>query len=169
MAAACQGRVTAADAPPPFLPPPFIEGSSLRPPSPNRAAESRGGEHMFEEGVWDGSRYGCVGFLVFECVAAWECSAAQLKTICTSVHALALLGGGVCPVAGRPSPFDEGRIPSWWRSHSWYGSGGIPGLFQCALLSLEGDSVGVAIYNAALTGSPVLIFADAWSGMIACR
>ena len=37
----------------------------------------------FEEGPWDGSRYGCVGFLVFECVAAWECSAAQLRRILT--------------------------------------------------------------------------------------
>ena len=38
---------------------------------------------MFEEEFWDSSRYGCVGFLVFECVAAWECSAAQLRTILT--------------------------------------------------------------------------------------
>ena len=34
------------------------------------------------------------------------------------VHVLALLGGGVCPVAGRYSFFYEGCIPPWWRSHS---------------------------------------------------
>ena len=56
-------------------------------------------------------------------------------------------------------------------SHSRYGSGGIspPTLFQCAVMSLEGYPVRVAIYNAALTGSRVLILADAWSGMIAWR
>ena len=41
-----------------------------------------------------------------------------------------------------------------------------PPIFQCAVLSLEGDSVRVAIYTAALTGSRLLILADAGSGMI---
>ena len=49
------------------------------------------------------------------------------------------------------------------------GLGGIYSLFRCADLSLEGDPVRVAIYTAAFTGSRVLILADAWSGMIACR
>ena len=72
------------------------------------------------------------------------------------------LAGGVCPVAGRHSFFYEGRIPVM-------GLGGISPLFRCAVLLLEGDPVCVAIYTAALTGSPVLVLADAWSGMIACR
>ena len=56
----------------------------------------------------------------------------------------------------------EVAFPLWvWEAYS--------PLFQCAELSLEGDPVRVAIYNAALTGSRVLILADAWSGMIACR
>ena len=72
---------------------------------------------------------------------------------------------------GRHSFFYKGRIPPWWRSHSCYesGGGGISPLFQCAVLPLEGDPVHVAIYTAALTGSHVLILADAWSGKIACR
>ena len=70
----------------------------------------------------------------------------NLDMVSASVHALALRDGGVCPVAGRHSFFYEGRIPPWWRSHSRYGSGGhIPTLFQCAVLSLEGDPVRVAI------------------------
>ena len=90
--------------------------------------------------------------------------------VCTSVHVLALLGGGVCHVAGRLSFLYEGRNPPWSRSHSRYGSGGIsPPFFQCTVLSLEEDPVRVAIYNAALTGSRVLILANAWSGMIAWR
>ena len=44
-----------------------------------------------------------------------------------------------------------------------------PPIFQCAVLSLEGDSVRVAMYTAALTGSRELILADAGSGMIVCR
>ena len=49
------------------------------------------------------------------------------------------------------------------------GLGGISLLFQCAVLSPEGNPVRVAIYTAALTGSRVLILADAWSRVIACR
>ena len=48
VAAACKRRVTAAAAPSPFLRHPFLEGPSLRPPSPNRAAESRGVTHVRE-------------------------------------------------------------------------------------------------------------------------
>ena len=64
------------------------------------------------------------------------------------------------------------------RSHSsvvevafllWVWGGGISPLFQCAVLPLEGDPVRVAIYTAALTWSRVLILADTWSGLIACR
>ena len=44
-----------------------------------------------------------------------------------------------------------------------------PPIFQCAVLSLEGDSVRVAMYTAVLTGSRVLILAAAGSGMIVCR
>ena len=49
--------------------------------------------------------------------------------------------------------------------------GGIspPPFVQCTVLSLEGDPLRVAFCNAALTGSRVLILADAWSGMITCR
>ena len=46
------------------------------------------------------------------------------------------------------------------------GGGAYPPLFQCAVLSLEGDPVRVAVYTAALTGSLVLVLADAWSGRI---
>ena len=46
------------------------------------------------------------------------------------------------------------------------GGGGISSLFQCAVLSLEGDPVRVAVYTAALTGSRVLVLADPWSGRI---
>ena len=114
---------------------------------------------------------------MFECVAVCcsvgmqHCAAEDnLDMVSASVHVLALLGGGVCPVAGRHSFLYEGRIPPLWRSHSRYGSGGhIPPLSQYAALSLEEDRVRVAIYNAALTGSRVLILADAWSGMIAWR
>ena len=61
------------------------------------------------------------------------------------------------------------------RSHSsvvevafllWVWGGAYPPLFQCAVLSLEGDPVRVAVYTAALTGSRVLVHADAWSGRI---
>ena len=62
----------------------------------------------------------------------------NLNMVSTSVHVLALLGGGGCPVAGRHSFLHEGRIPRWWRLHSRYGSGGYIPLFQCAVLSLEG-------------------------------
>ena len=61
---------------PAFLPPPFLEGSSLRPNKPKPLCRIKGSDTCFEEGPWDGSRYVCVGFLVFESVAAWECSAA---------------------------------------------------------------------------------------------
>ena len=44
-----------------------------------------------------------------------------------------------------------------------------PPLFQCAVLSLEGDPVCVAICTAALTGSRTLVLADAWSGTNVCR
>ena len=39
----------------------------------------------------------------------------KLNIVSAGVHVLALLGGGVCPVAGRHPFFYEGRIPSWWR------------------------------------------------------
>ena len=53
----------------------------------------------------------------------------------------------------------------------WVFGGHIPPppFVQCTVLSLEGDPLRVAICNAALTGSRVLILADAWSGMITCR
>ena len=85
----------------------------------------------------------------------------KLDMVSAGVHVSALLCGGVCPVAGRYSFFYEGRIPPWWRSHSRYGSGGggaaYPPLYQCAVLSLEGDPVRVAVYTAALTVSRVLL------------
>ena len=65
--------------PPPPSAPPFLEGSSLRPTKPKPRCRIKGRNTYFEEGHWDGSSYGCVGFLAFECVAAWECSAAQLR------------------------------------------------------------------------------------------
>ena len=52
----------------------------------------------------------------------------KLDMVSTSVHVLALLRGGVWPVAGQHSFFYEGRIPLWWRSHSCYGSGGGGGI-----------------------------------------
>ena len=58
----------------------------------------------------------------------------------------------------------EDAFPLWVSGHIL-----PPPFFQCAVLSLEGDPVRVAIYNAALTGSRVSILADAWSGMIAWR
>ena len=68
---------------------------------------------------------------MFECVAVCcsvgmqHCAAEDnLDMVSASVHVLALLGGGVCPVPGRHSFLYEGRIPPWWRSHSRYGSGG---------------------------------------------
>ena len=114
-------------------------------------------------------RFSCVRVC---CSVGMQCCAAEdnLDMVSASAHMLALLGGGVCPVAGRHSFFYEGRISPWWRSHSRYGSGGIsPPLFQRAVLSLDGDPVRVAIYTGALTGSRVLILADAWSRMITCR
>ena len=68
-----------------FLPPPILEGSasSLWPTKPKPRCRIKGRNTCFEEGPWDGSRYGCEGFLVFECVAAWKCSAAQLRTSLT--------------------------------------------------------------------------------------
>ena len=94
----------------------------------------------------------------------------NLDMVSGSVHVLALLGGGVCPVAGWHSFFYEGRIPQWWRSHSRYGSRGIsPPLFPVCSAVAGGGPVRVAIYNVALTASRVLILVDAWSGMIACR
>ena len=80
-AAACQGKVTATAAP--FVPPPFLEGSSLRPTKPKPRCRMKGRNTCFDEGLWDGSRYGCVGFLVLQCVAVWECSTAQLRTSLT--------------------------------------------------------------------------------------
>ena len=76
---ACQGRVTAAAAPPPLLPSPFLEGSSQLPTNSKLRCRIKGRSTYFKEGPWGGSRYGCVGFVVFECVAAWECSTAQLR------------------------------------------------------------------------------------------
>ena len=92
----------------------------------------------------------------------------NLDMVSASVDVLALLGGGVCPVAGRHSLLYDvaflrggGHIPVMG-----LGAYPPPPPFQCAVLLLEGDPVCVAIYNAALTGSRVLILADAWSGMI---
>ena len=94
----------------------------------------------------------------------------NLDMVSASVHVLALLCGGVCPVAGRHSFFYEGCIPPWWRSHSRNESGGhIPLHFQCAALLLEVDPVLVAIRTAALTGSHVLVLANVWSGMLVRR
>ena len=54
-----------------------------------------------------------------------RCAAEEnLDMVSASVHVLALLGGGVCPVVGRHSFFYEGRIPPWWRSPSRCGPGG---------------------------------------------
>ena len=64
-----------------------------------------------------------------------------------------------------------GRIPPWWRLHSRYGSEGYipPPLFPVRSAVAGGDPVRVAICTSALTGSRVLVPADAWSGMIVCR
>ena len=56
----------------------------------------------------------------------------NLDMVSASVHVLALLGGGECPVAGRHSFLYEGRIPVM-------GPGGIPPPpFQCAVLAVAG-------------------------------
>ena len=65
---------------PSFLPLPFLEGSSLRPAKPKPRRRIKGRNTCFHERPVDGSRYGCVGFIVLECVAEWKCSAAQLRT-----------------------------------------------------------------------------------------
>ena len=85
VAAACQERVTAAAAPPPSLPSAssISRGLVTTAHQAQTVLQNQGEEHMFEKGPWDGSAYGCVGFLVFECVAEWECSAAQLRTSLT--------------------------------------------------------------------------------------
>ena len=85
VAVACQGRITAAAAPPPppYSAPPFPEGSSLQPTKPKPRCRIKGRNTYLEEGHWDGSRYGCVGFLVFVCVPGWEYSAAHLRTSLT--------------------------------------------------------------------------------------
>ena len=67
--AAYQGRVTGAAAPPIFLPPSFLEGSSLRPTKTNPRCRIKGSNTCSRRDFLDGSRYGCVGVLVFECVA----------------------------------------------------------------------------------------------------
>ena len=57
-------------------------------------------------------------------VGMQRCAAEDnLDMVSASVYdiVLALLGGGVCPVAGWHSFLYEGRIPPWWRSHSRYG------------------------------------------------
>ena len=82
-AVACQGRITAAAAPPPYSAPPFAEGSSLQPTKSKPCCRIKGRNTYLEEGHWDGSRYGCVGFLVFECVPGWEYSPAHLTTSLT--------------------------------------------------------------------------------------
>ena len=60
--AACQGRVTAAAAPS-LLIPSSLEVSSLRLTKPKPRCRIKGSNTCFEEGPWDGSRYGCVGFV----------------------------------------------------------------------------------------------------------
>ena len=55
------------------------------------------------------------------------------------------------------------------RSHSRNGSEGISPFSQSVALSLERDSVRVAICTAALTGSHVLVLPDVWRGMIMYR
>ena len=96
----------------------------------------------------------------------------KLDMVSASVHVLALLCGGVCPVARWHSFFYEGRIPPGWRSHSRFGSGGggaYPPPFPVCSAVAGGDPVREAIHTAALTGSHVLVLADAWSGMIVFR
>ena len=86
----------------------------------------------------------------------------NLDMVSASVHVSALLGGGVCPVAGRHSFLYESHIPPCWRSHSRYGCGEhIPpppppfSSVQCC--HWRGTlHVRVAIYTAAHTGSRVL-------------
>ena len=76
------------------------------------ALQNQGGNKCFSEGPWDGSRYGCVGILVFKCVAARECSAEdKLDMVSACVQMLAILCGGVSPVAGLYSFIYEGCIP----------------------------------------------------------
>ena len=64
----------------------------------------------------------------------------KLDMVSTSVQMLALLCGGVCPVAGQHSFLHQGLIPPWWRTHSRCGSLGGGGVadppFQCVVLPL---------------------------------
>ena len=85
----------------------------------------------------------------------------KLDMVRASAQVLACICGGVCPVAGWHPFLYEGRIPVM-------GLGAYP-LSQCVALSLERDSVRVAICTAALTGSHVLVLPDVWSGMIMYR
>ena len=76
--------VQAVAALPPFSDPSISTGLITTAHQAQTALQNQGEEHLFDEGPWDGSRYGCVRFLAFECVAAWECRAAQLRTSLTS-------------------------------------------------------------------------------------
>ena len=92
---------------------------------------------------------------------------AKLVTDC-KIHICDVVGHEVSS-CGRLARRKTGRLPVC--RIAVMGLGGIspPTLFQCAVMSLEGYPVCVAIYSAALTGSRVLILADVWSGMIAWR
>ena len=67
----------------PLTPPPFCPSISRGLITSSRQAQTalqnQTEEHLFDEGPWNGSRYACEDFLVFECVAVWECSPVQLK------------------------------------------------------------------------------------------
>ena len=80
-----------------------------------------------------------------------SCSRTAFFLLLQSTKVAFLRGGGRIPVMGL------------------WGGGAYPPLpYQYAVLSLEGDPVRVAIYTAVLTGSRILILADAWSEVIVC-
>ena len=90
--------------------------------------------------------------------------------VSASVHVLALLGGGVRPVAGRHSFFYESCIHLWWRSHSRYAPEGIPHppfLVRSAVAGRGPCACGYLYCD--VHRFRILILADAWSGMIVCR
>ena len=80
---------------------------------------------MFDEGRWDGSTYGCVGFLVFECVAAFGMKRCAAEDKLDTVSACVAPPLWRCMSCSRTAFLLLRRShSSWWRSHSCYGSGG---------------------------------------------
>ena len=79
VAVACQGGVTATAAPPPISAPSISRGL-ITTAHQETVLQNQGANMCSDDGPWDCNMYGCVGFLVLECAAAWECSAAQLRS-----------------------------------------------------------------------------------------